>query len=751
MRREKIFICFVLIAFFNHCGAQKNLDLEQAQYNATEQRWLFDQWDSRIASPTRKMQISSDSLTKYSGARSVLIESLDNAAAQADMGYLQQAIAADFEGRMFTFAAYVKSENITGSAALFVTIFKGKKILKSDYMSNRVIKGSNNWTQYYINMRIPEEEADSIKFGFFLNGNGRIWVDSVGLYLDGQSFVFDRRILKKKFKAESDSVWYRSDTIINATSYSNMEKSLADLGKIWGFLKYYHPAVAGGEFNWDNELFRILSRYLEITQPDKRSEFLVKWIQSLGNVPKCLSYSDDIVKSTRQIVDLSWINNTRKFSKELCELLNYIKENRFRGKQYYADVPYSSMLLRHEKEYLFDGYPPTHYRLLAIYRFWNLVEYWYPYKYLIKVNWDKILENSISEFISAKEKEAYARAVKKLVTTIHDSHSEIKGIESLQTKVYYPPFAFQFIQKKLIVSRIVDPNLLTGTEIEIGDNILSIDEKPITKILDSLRVITPHSNEGAFLRKAQGILMATNQTYLKVRVNRGNKQFSSVVKTTIPKNLSDYYYQDFSHMDSSFCLIREDIVYLNAGRFKRKDIPELKRLLMSAKGLIIDNRQYPVDLYVDELCGLLFPSRMAVARFVMSDIDFPGNFKWADSTVSSFGIQGNSNYFKGSVIILVNSSTISQGEYYAMAFRKSPNSIVVGSPTAGALGINNTFSLPGGINTSFTGDAIYYPNGQTPQGSGIIPDVVVYPTVLGVKAKKDEVLLKGIELIDKPR
>jgi len=751
MRTVRIVMCIVFVTLFIHSSAQKNLELEQVQYNTAEQRWVFDQWDSKIASPNRKMQISSDSLIKYSGARSVLIQSIDSAAAETDMGYLQQAMPVDFEGRMLTFAAYIKSENVTGSAALIVTIFQGKKILRSDYMSDRMIKGSNNWTQYYINMRIPEEEADSIKFGFFLKGNGKIWVDSVGLYLDGQSFVSEKRILKRKFKAESDSAWYCSDTIISATDYSNKEKSLTDLGKIWGFLKYYHPAVAGGELNWDNELFRIIPGYLEIKQRDRKNEFLIKWIQSLGSVPKCQSCSDSIVKNTKQTVDLNWIRDTQKFGKELCELLNYIKENRFQGKQYYADVPYSSVLLRHEKAYLFDGYPPTHYRLLAVYRFWNFVEYWYPYKYLIKANWDKILEESIHEFVASKEKEGYTRVVKKLVTTIHDSHSEIKGIESLRTNVYYPPFAFQFVQKKLIVSRIVDPNLLAGAGIEVGDNILSIDDTPVTKILDSLRVVTPHSNEGAFLRKAEGILMATNQTSFKVKFDRGNKQFSSVVKTTRAKNLSDYYYPDFSHMDSSVFVIREGIVYLNAGQFRRKNIPELKRLLVSARGLIIDNRQYPVDVYVDELCGLLFPSRMAVARFVMSDIDFPGSFKWVDSTVSSFGMQHNNNYFKGRVVILVNSSTISQGEYYTMAFRKSPGAIVVGSPTAGALGLNNTFNLPGGINTSFTGDGIYYPNGQTPHGTGIIPDVVIYPTVVGVKAKKDEVLLKGIEMIDKPR
>src|SRR3546814_15876690 len=47
------------------------------------------------------------------------------------------------------------------------------------------------------------------------------------------------------------------DTLLTTPTRIN---NLAVLGKIWGFLKYYHPAVARGEYNWDNELFRILPR-----------------------------------------------------------------------------------------------------------------------------------------------------------------------------------------------------------------------------------------------------------------------------------------------------------------------------------------------------------------------------------------------------------------------------------------------------------------------------------------------------------
>lgn len=40
-------------------------------------------------------------------------------------------------------------------------------------------------------------------------------------------------------------------------------QKLAVTCKVWGFLKYYHPNVANGNFNWDEQLFKILPKVAE--------------------------------------------------------------------------------------------------------------------------------------------------------------------------------------------------------------------------------------------------------------------------------------------------------------------------------------------------------------------------------------------------------------------------------------------------------------------------------------------------------
>jgi len=74
--------------------------------------------------------------------------------------------------------------------------------------------------------------------------------------------------------------------------------------------------------------------------------------------------------------------------------------------------------------------------------------------------------------------------------------------------------------------------------------------------------------------------------------------------------------------------------------------------------------------------------------------------------------------------------------------------MVVGSTTAGADGNMSWFTLPGNINTGISGIGVYYPDGTETQRVGIVPDLLVTPTIEGVKQDRDMVLEKAIEIIE---
>ncbi len=50
-----------------------------------------------------------------------------------------------------------------------------------------------------------------------------------------------------------------------------------------------------------------------------------------------------------------------------------------------------------------------------------------------------------------------------------------------------------------------------------------------------------------------------------------------------------------------------------------------------------------------------------------------------------------------------------------------------------------------------SGIGIYYPDGKETQRIGIIPDLEISPTIAGVRAGKDELLDKAIEIISRAK
>jgi C-terminal processing protease CtpA/Prc len=59
--------------------------------------------------------------------------------------------------------------------------------------------------------------------------------------------------------------------------------------------------------------------------------------------------------------------------------------------------------------------------------------------------------------------------------------------------------------------------------------------------------------------------------------------------------------------------------------------------------------------------------------------------------------------------------------------------------------------LPGGLYVSFTGHDVRHADGRQLQRIGLQPQVSVRPTAAGIRAGRDEVLERALELLGEPR
>ena len=94
--------------------------------------------------------------------------------------------------------------------------------------------------------------------------------------------------------------------------------NVAALGQVWGFLKYFHPAVAAGQRDWDADLLRQLPAVLACRSVAERSRVLSAWLTSLGAVPACQSCATLPAQPVRLAADLAWAQDTKRFYTHPC-------------------------------------------------------------------------------------------------------------------------------------------------------------------------------------------------------------------------------------------------------------------------------------------------------------------------------------------------------------------------------------------------------------------------------------------------
>ena len=550
------------------------------------------------------------------------------------------------------------------------------------------------------------------------------------------------------------------------------------LGKIWGFLKYHHPEVGKGKYDWDDELFQFLPEFMNVNDTRQRDESLLRWIEKYGELPVCTTCKETAADAYQK-PDFSWVENGN-MSAVLKEKIKEIYQNRHQGTHYYIKKAYydGNPEFINEQPYS-TSFPDKNLRLLALYRYWNIIQYFFPYKYLTDKNWDEVLREYIPKFINAKTALEYQLTVLQLAGETNDTHARhflganeidlLRGtryapfrtneIDSLRG-TRYAPFRVRFIENKLTVTDYFKPELKETAGLEIGDFITHINGKEIEYIIDSIKSYYPASNEAARMYYIAPDLVRSNNHSIHIVYNS-----SGTIKQ---KELTLYERSDLNMNEISNKLSYDSIMidkdsmfigYITLETINETEISHIKKSFMNAKGIIIDIRNYPATFVPFSLGNYFTSKRKPFARFTTANLNNPGEFNFsrnvsfldnnAGNRYSSniFETPRSEKYFQGKLVVIVNEETISQAEYTAMAFRAGDNTVIIGSQTQGADGNVSFIPLPGGLKAGISGIGVYYPDGRGTQRIGIVPDIEVKPTIQGIREGRDELLEKAIEII----
>lgn len=518
--------------------------------------------------------------------------------------------------------------------------------------------------------------------------------------------------------------------------------------KTWGFVKYFHSKVSVCEVKWDSVLISTLPLIKNSVTKEEFNDVLIKMLRAAGPMEiAATSWKDTLSPELKRNLNFGWMNEPI-FRSDVQNILDTIKIN-FRphpicwvknndGTGYgWLAFPNDDPIINKS---LSINYPDENTRLSAIFRYWNLMNYFNPNRYILETPWDSTLYNNVLAFANASNYNDFFLTFRKMTSKLNDAHVEGMTASFPFLSGYIPKIILRYSQGKYIVVKSGYP------QISKGDVITSINGKTTSEWEYSL---SPYISAGnpSVLRRFMCYYMLRGDLgspiLMDYKDSLGNLKNLATYRYSTYNNawFWDYYPND-TLSQVKWRWWNCNVAYVHMGNVFDSDMDSMYREIKNSKAIIFDIRNYPNGI-ISKLAELMFPDSICTVKFMLPDVKYPGTFLWSQTDL---GIKNNPSSYKGKVIILCNQETQSHAEFTCMILKAMPNAVIVGSQTAGADGNITGFKLSQEISTGFTSLGAFYPDGKETQRIGIVPDSAVYISPEGIRHGRDEVLEKALKI-----
>jgi C-terminal processing protease CtpA/Prc len=423
---------------------------------------------------------------------------------------------------------------------------------------------------------------------------------------------------------------------------------------------------------------------------------------------------------------------------------------------------------RPDKPYQEMTDPSLEYRLLAVFRLWNVFHYFHPYIELAG-DWDAALPEFIARMEQVQSGRDYALSMAEMAARTVDGHTNLTGNPTLDALYGEAPLPFlvRWIEGAWVVTAVsTDPAIRSShgeaepgeagetpeTEkeagsfdyVEVGDVVLSLDGVPVATREALLRRHLAAATEAGMRRKIADRLLAGPQGSAVAVTVRGRGGRRKTVKLRrgpwTPKAAGE-----------TVRLLPGNLGYVDLNRLTVQEIDGMFERLKGTRGIVFDMRGYP------KLTGWAIAARLNVrnARFgalfrrpLVTGLG--GDAERVEQTSVSFAqpfLEPGGPKYTGRTILLIDERTVSQAEHLGLFFEAANGTKFVGTQTAGTNGDVTYFTLPGIASVRFSGHEVRHADGRPLQRIGLVPDLLAAPTLRGVRAGRDEVLERGIEFL----
>ncbi len=496
------------------------------------------------------------------------------------------------------------------------------------------------------------------------------------------------------------------------------------LCRIWGLLKYNAPnseKKAKTKADWDKILLDDIANIEQCKDNATLQKIVMEWINKAGTfkatkLPKLREKDLDAI-------DLSWIEKSQLIDNQSKIYLNNVRWRTSKHKNRYMHYTFFGMgnLSLDEETYPSIVTINKDMKMLTVFRLWNSVEYFFPYKAYMSKKWDDCLSDFLPIFLGNQDDQHFNFDIRRMMHSLEDGHAGIKNEPNspIIKDTFLMPFTFVRYQNEFIVHKITTSNT-TLNEIKEGDKILKINNINIEKYIDSLKNANSYTNEKTGCMISINYAMTRNpNTIFNYEILRNKDKIT--VKAQNIGSQSEFTKQ----IKYAYKILDGNIGYINLSNMTTKDIDKAMLALKNTKGLVIDGRAYPnkkFDNYTKLLSYFMVQNKFQYLSFKSNNVEHPGiyyHFQYDNKLPkSNFDYQGQITY-------LTSPFTQSYAETIANMFRTYTNAYFIGEQSSSTNG-NITFCpLPFGLKARFTALWTGNVDGSQYQKKGIIPQTYI--------------------------
>ena len=342
---------------------------------------------------------------------------------------------------------------------------------------------------------------------------------------------------------------------------------------------------------------------------------------------------------------------------------------------------------------------------------------------------EQIIDSVSKEALTPKTKqELVTAAIKGILDSLGDSHSDYftkeqysKIMESYQGILTGGIGVVVTLndEKKVEVVKVIKDSPSSALDIKQGDIITKVNGESILGI--SLEETVSKIRGPVDTKVTVTFYIPADSKSLDLEITRGTFAIPNFSNELIEGNIAYIQYYEFQE---------------NGAKELEKEIDSL--IKQGAKGIILDLRNNLGGVLDDAvyLCDLFMDSGTIVT--------VKGRSNGKDS-FEEFKAK-NGKYLDIPLVVLINEYSASASELTAGALKDSKRATLIGEKSYGKGTVQILHILPDGSGIKFTTAKYYLPSGESIDGTGIIPDILVK---LDAESKSDVQKEKAIEEIKK--